>query len=220
MSLASAPIGDLRPVARRGSALAAALGLLLLCLDMTRAAGTPDFSGTWKLNHELSDDAAAKVKEGAGSAYIQGGPSWAAETVLPWGRKFDEDERLLLRDVLLEAVKGLERMEVEQTPSEIKTIHGQDGVRVFYLKRTSAGSSMLTGEKVTRSAQWKGEELVLESNGGKGKAREVLSLAPPRNQLTHTLHLEMDLLKHPIDLRLVYDRVPVASVAPGEWRGK
>ena len=38
----------------------------------------------------------------------------------------------------------------------------------------------------------------------------VLSLAPARNQLVYSLHLEMDPLKHPVDLRLVYDRVGVA----------
>ena len=214
MSHASAPIGALRSVARGGSSLAGALGLLLLCADTTRAAGPPDFSGTWKLNHGLSDDAAAKVKEAAGSAYVQGGPSWAAETVLPWGRKFDEDERVSLRDLLLAALRGLERMEVEQTPSEIKMIHGQDALRVFYLTRTGAGTNILTGEKVKRSARWKGDQLLLESAGEKSTAREVLSLVPARNQVIDALHLKMDLLKHPIDLRLVYDRVPVASIAP------
>jgi 3-deoxy-D-manno-octulosonate 8-phosphate phosphatase KdsC-like HAD superfamily phosphatase len=113
-------------------------------------------------------------------------------------------------------MRGLERIEVDQTPSEIKTIHGQDGVRVFHLTRAAAGTNLVTGEKVKRSAHWKGDQLVLESTGGKGKAREVLSLVPARNQLIHALHLEMDLLKRPIDLRLVYDRIPVASFAPGK----
>jgi hypothetical protein len=203
-------------MARRGSFLAGTVGLLLLCADTTRAAGPPDLSGAWKLNHQLSDDAEAKVKDAAGSEYIQGGPSWAAETIFPWGRKFNEDERVLFRDVLLAAMRGLERIEVDQTPSEIKTIHGQDGVRVFYLTRAAAGTNLVTGEKVKRSAHWKGDQLVLESTGGKGKAREVLSLVPARNQLIHALHLEMDLLKRPIDLRLVYDRIPVASFAPGK----
>jgi hypothetical protein len=80
------------------------------------AESSPNLSGAWKLNHQLSDDAAAKVKEAAGSEYIQGGPSWRRRRGFPWGRKFDEDERVLLRDVLLGAVRGLERIEVEQTP--------------------------------------------------------------------------------------------------------
>ena len=39
---------------------------------------------------------------------------------------------------------------------------------------------------------------------------KVLTLSTPGNQLVHTLHLEMDPMKHPLDLRLVYDRLPIA----------
>ena len=187
-----------------------AIGLLLLCAAPSRSAEPPNFSGTWKLNHEQSDDAVAKVKDAAGSEYVQGGPSWAAETVLPWGRKFSEDERVLLRDVLVGAVRAFEKVEIEQTATEIKTIHGEEGLRVFYLKRAAAGTNILTGEKVKRTALWKGDQLLLESAGGKGTSKETLTLAPSPNQLTHSLHIEMDLLKHPIDLRMVYDRLPVA----------
>jgi hypothetical protein len=189
---------------------AGAASLLLLCAATIRAAQPPDFSGTWKLNHAQSDDAVAKVKDAAGSEYVQGGPSWAAETVLPWGRKFNEDERVMLRDVLVGAVRGFEQVQVEQTATEIKTIHGEEGLRVFYLSRAAAGTNILTGEKVKRTAQWKGDQLLLESAGGKGTSKETLALAPGGNQLVHSLHIEMDLLKHPIDLRLVYDRAPIA----------
>jgi len=195
---------------RRGLFRAGAAGFLLLFGATARAAGPPNLSGTWKLNHEQSDDAVAKVKEAAGSEYVQGGPSWAAETIFPWGRKFDEDERVLLRDVLLAAARGLDRIEVEQTATEIKTIHGEQGLRVFHLTRAAAGTNILTGEKVKRTAQWKGDQLLLESKGDKGTSREVLTLSTPGNQLVHTLHLEMDPMKHPLDLRLVYDRLPIA----------
>jgi hypothetical protein len=195
---------------RAPSFLAGTASLLLLCAATARSAEPPDFSGNWQLNHEQSDDAVAKVKDAAGSEYVQGGPSWAAETILPWGRKFSEDERVMLRDVLVGAVRGFEKVEIEQTSSEIKTIHGDEGLRVFYLKRAAAGTNILTGEKVKRTAQWKGDQLLLESAGGKGTSKETLSFAPGGTQLVHSLHIEMDLLKHPIDLRLVYDRLPAA----------
>jgi len=192
------------------SRVLAAVGLLLSCAATTRAADPPNLSGTWTLNHAQSDDAVAKVKDAAGSEYVQGGPSWATETWFPWGTKFNEGERVMLRDVLVGAVRGFERVEVEQTASEIKTIHGEEGLRVFYFKRAAAGTNIVTGEKVKRIAQWKGDQLLLESAGAKGSSKEVLSLAPAGNQLIHSLHIEMDLLKHAIEMRLVYDRVPVA----------
>jgi len=210
MSKALAPIGGIRLRAWPQAPLAAAMGLLLLHAGPVLAAEAPNLSGTWKLNHALSDDPAAKVKEAAGAEYIEGGPSWATETWFPWGTKFNEGERVLLRDVLLGAVRGLERIEVEQTASEIKTVYGEEGLRVFYLTRAASGTNLVTGETVKRTAQWKGAELVLESAGKKGKAREVLSLLPAKNQLVNVLHLEMDPLKHPMDVRLVYDRAGVA----------
>jgi hypothetical protein len=208
MSIALAPIAGTGSRRWRRASLAAA-SLLWLGAGSSRAA-EPNLSGAWKLNHALSDDAAAKVKEAAGAEYIQGGPSWATETWFPWGRKFNEDERVLLRDVLVSAVRALEHIEVEQSASEIRTVFGEDGVRVYYLARAAAGTNLVTGEKVKRTARWKGTELILESEGGKGKAREVLSLGSTPDQLVHSLHLEMDPLRHPVEMRLVYDRVGVA----------
>ena len=191
---------------RFGPSVLVVAGLVLLGALASHAAEPPNVSGVWKLNHELSDDADAKIKAAAGSQYVQGRPEFAAETILPWGRKFNEGERLLLRDILVGAVHELETLELEQTATEVKTIHGEAGVRIFYLKREGAGASLLTGESVKRHAEWNAEKLVLKSAGGKTKTHEVFTLAPDRKQLVHLLHVEMDLLKHAIDLRLVYDR--------------
>jgi hypothetical protein len=188
----------------RAGRMAGTLGFVLLCATASRAA-QHDFSGMWKLNHELSEDAAPKIQDAAGSRDVQGRPTWAAETILPWGRGFNEDERVQLRDVLLGAVRALETLEVDQTASEFKTIHGDAGVRIFYLHRTGTGAGLLTGETVKRHAQWKDDALVLESKSGETKVDETFTLEKP-DQLVHTLHVEMDLLEHPFDLRLVYDR--------------
>jgi hypothetical protein len=172
-----------------------------------RGSEPPDLSGAWKLNHELSEDAEPRVKEAAGSQYMQGGRStWSGETVLPWGRKFSENERVQLREVLLGVVQELETLELEQTPAELKTIHGEAGVRIFYFGRQGSGASLVTDATVKRRAHWKGEQLFLESESGKMKVQETFALTPARDRLVHTLHVEMDLLKHDFDLRLVYDR--------------
>ena len=166
----------------------------------------PDLSGVWKLNRELSEDVAEKIKAVAGSQYMSGGPSWATETWLPWGTNFSESQRLNVREFLLATAPALEALEVEQIAQEVKTIHGEDGVRIFNLTRASAGTSALNDEKVTRQARWQGAQLVLESKGKDSRLTEVLTLVPARGQLTYALRFEQKLLKAPLEASLVYDR--------------
>ena len=189
------------------TAAVASLAVLLLAGPVHAAEpAPPDLAGHWVLDRGQSDDIAEKVKFAAGSQYVQGAPKWGSETLLPWGRNFDEDERLMLRDLLLEGLRVLDTMEVEQTPSEFRTIHGEDGLRVFPLTRKGTGTSVFTGEKLTRQATWKGNQLLLDAKSGKTKVKETLTLSPAGDRLTHDLHAEMDLLEHPLDLKLVYTR--------------
>lgn len=188
------------------TAALAALASLLLAAAPARAAGPPDFSGEWKLDREASDDVEAKAKQAAGSQSMSGAPSWGSVTVLPWGSKFSEGQRVMFRDVLLAGVAALADLKIEQTATEIKTIHGDAGVRIFNLGRASTGTAVLTGDKVTRRARWKGEQLVLESSSGKLKTAETLTRYTERDQVIVAFHYEMELLEHPLDLKLVYDR--------------
>ena len=180
--------------------------VLLLLSGVGSAEQAPDLSGTWKLNRQLSDDIEAKIKAAAGSKYMSGGPSWATETWFPWGTKFSENQRLEVREVLLATVPALEALEIEQTAQELKTIHGEDGVRIFNLTRASAGTSALGTDTVTRQARWQGTQLVLESKGKESTFTEVISLVPARSQLTYAVRLEQKLLEAPLEMSLVYDR--------------
>jgi hypothetical protein len=183
-----------------------AVAVLLLVPSVASAEEAPSLSGVWKLNHELSGDIEGKIKAAAGSKYMSGGPSWATETWFPWGTDFSEHQRLQVRDVLLATVPALEALEIEQTAQEVKTIHGEDGVRIFNLTRASAGTSALGAEKVTRQARWQGGQLVLESKGKDSKFTEVITPVPARSQLTYAVRLEQKLLEAPLELTLVYDR--------------
>jgi hypothetical protein len=178
---------------------------LLLVAGTARAQEAPNLAGTWKLNRTLSDDIEAKIKAVAGSQYMSGGPSWATETWFPWGTDFSEGKRLRVRDFLLATVPALETLEIEQSAQEVKTIHGEDGVRIFNLTRPSAGTSALSSEKVTRQARWQGGQLVLDSKGKESRFTEVLTLVPARSQLTYAIRLEQKLLEGPLEASLVYD---------------
>ena len=61
---------------------------------------------------------------------------------------------------------------------------------------------------MTRSTRWQGEQLVLESQSGEAKLIELLTLVVSRNQLIHALHYEAKALKKPLELKLVYDKMP------------
>lgn len=171
-----------------------------------RSEDAPKLAGRWTLNRELSGDIVARIAEAAGSQYMSGGPSWAAETWIPWGTSFSEGERVAVREFLLATVPALQQVELEVSAQEIKTIHGESGVRIFNLTRKSAGTSAITGERVARQALWKGGQLSLESKGKEGSFTELLSLVPGRDQLTYALRLENKLLEKPLELALVYDR--------------
>lgn len=179
---------------------------LLIASGTIAAEEVPALSGVWRLNRELSEDVAAKINAVAGSQYVSGGPNWASETWIPWGSSFTEGQRVGLREFLLSTVPALQAVEIEQTEREVKTIHGDAGVRIFNLTRASAGTSAMTGEKVTRQARWQGGQLVLESKGKDSRLTEALTLVPARSQLTYALRLEQKLLKAPLEVSLVYDR--------------
>jgi hypothetical protein len=184
------------------------LAVLALCVSSQGAAqAPPDLSGEWTLKRSLSDDAVAKVKEVAGPDVMTGAKTVGGQTFFPRASYGREVDRINLRQFLLEAVAGLDRIEIEQTAEEVKTMHGEDGVRIFNLKRESSGTGAL-GAKLVRRARWQGEQLVLESESGKTKLLEVLTLVPARSQLIHVLRYEAEVFSKPLELRLVYDRAP------------
>jgi hypothetical protein len=199
----------------RGRRLWAALGLAgvgMVASGASRAAaagGPPDFSGSWTINRSLSDDVAARVGEVAGPDLVAGAHTFGGITFLPRSSYGKDVDRVSLRQLLLDSVAALDHLEIEQSPDEIKLMQGEDGVRLFYLKRDSTGSA-IDGAKLTRRMRFEGEQLRLESESGKKRTIELLTLVPARSQLIHAIHYEHELLKKPLELKLVYDRTAKA----------
>ena len=176
---------------------------------VARAAGPPDFSGSWTINRGLSDDVAARVAEVAGADAVAGAHTFGGITFLPRSSYGKDVDRVSLRQLLLDSVAALEHLEIEQSPDEVKVMQGEDGVRLFYAKRDSTGVA-LDGAKLTRRMRFEGEQLKLESVSEKKRTIEVLTLVPSRSQLIHAIHYENELLKKPLELKLVYDRAAKA----------
>ena len=111
-----------------------------------------------------------------------------------------------MRKFLLAAVPALSDLEFEVSPVEIKTTHGETGVRIFNLTRKSAGNSGLTGEKVTRGARWQGSQLVLESKGKDSLLTETITVSTEEHRMTYALRFEAKILEKPLEISMVYDR--------------
>jgi hypothetical protein len=195
------------------SPLVAFVGSVLLFASLgasaaTSAEGPPAAKGVWILNRKLSGDIEGRIKDAAGSQFMTGsGPGWAPpETWLPLGVKFDDAERLEVRKFLLAVVPVLQRLEIEVSPTEVKTIHGEDGARIFSRTRKNAGSSAMTGQTVMRHATLQGAQLLLESKGKDSLLTETITVGAEGQQMTCVLHFEAKLLEKPLDLNLVYDR--------------
>ena len=187
----------------------AAFAFVLFGAVGAAAQGPPGLAGTWRLNRELSQDLSERIKAVAGSEQMSGGPrTWATETWLPWKANFGENDRLTVRDFLLAAVPAFDAIEIVQGPDEVTTVHGEGASRIFNLKRESAGTSALSGEKVKRQARLEGGRLVLESKGKDGTFEESLTPEASGTRLVYVLHLEQKRLKGPLEARLVYDRAP------------
>jgi hypothetical protein len=182
--------------------------IILSLAGAASAEEVPGIAGRWALNREQSDDLGARIQAVAGSQYMSGRPSWASETWVPWSGGFSEPERLRLREFLLATVPAFDGIQIRARAEEIETTHGEAGVRLFNLKRKSAGTSMFVGETVRREARLDGPRLILESKGKDSRLRETFTLETSGNRLVYVLRLEGSRLEAPLEARLVYDRVP------------
>jgi hypothetical protein len=181
-----------------------ALGIVLV-FAAGAAAQSPDLRGKWRLDPKRSDDPRARIEQVAGPAQVTGGGA-SGLTILPEGNTRSEVERVELREWMMTVADQLSRLEIEQTPEEVKLYlgDGNDNVRIFYLKREHVRQDA-AGRKLKCRARLESERLVLEEEGDKGlKLVEAFTPVPANGWLIHALRFEHSLLKEPLELRLVY----------------
>ena len=184
--------------------------LLALTLGTPALGGPPDFSGTWRLNPQRSDNVKEKIDEAAGPETIQGaGMDGRRERWIPRGEGGEVD-RVRLRESMLAAVDQLDQLEIAQTPTEIKIAQGELA-RTFYYGREHTRQTE-SGEKVKVRSDWKGGQLIVDEKGEKGlRVVESLTLLPGGNQVIHVFRYESKLLPQPLELKLIYDRASDAK---------
>ena len=190
------------------AALGAAALLLWLTTGYVAAQEKTDFSGLWQLNHELSDNVQAKIEAAAGPEQLKGS---SGISVLPRAGNAKEVDRVRVRQFLIDRMGAFETEEIEQDPSEIKLVHGEDNVRIFYFGREHVRNDAL-GNKLKCRSRWMDQQLVIEEESETGtRITDLLTLVPARHQLIHALRVEASILKEPLELRLVYDQSQAAK---------
>lgn len=174
-----------RHVLRAGIWVTAAL----LTPAAASAVDTPDLSGRWKRNAELSQDAVSKV--------------FAA---LPLqGREYAPDERRF-HDALLHFAKVIDSLQIEQTAEDVKIILAGDEVQIYYPERWHARQGVLGG-RLEVFAHWQKDELIIQEKNDTGKLVQSLSLNR-EGRLSVLVSLDDRRLREPLLLLNVYDRVP------------
>ena len=186
------------PSHAKPSSLVPALVVLLALLApaiVSAADAKPDFSGTWTFVRQRSDDLSQKVASSVGPASTVG--SDKSEQVRVWIRSWLEG--------LAEDPKS-RVLTIVQTPTEFKSGLG-DEVNIYYFGREATSQGPGGGSnKVT--VAWQGSQIVTEEKQAKGKGRikAVYTLQPGGRALQVDWRLEHDSMKHPLDVRLAFDR--------------
>jgi hypothetical protein len=195
------------PPHRLSGAVTALVGALAFGLASPAPAATPNLSGSWRLNPQRSDDAAAAIAEASGSEYMAG--TRREVRVLPTGKERSEVERLAMREWLIATAERArtEPLVIEQDAREVKLLLG-DLVRIFYFGREASSQDARGVRRKTRMS-WKGEQLLIEETGeDKLKMTHLYTLLPDGQSLIAAFHLEGGELKKPLDLKLLFDRIP------------
>jgi hypothetical protein len=164
--------------------------LALITPAAASAADTPDLSGRWRRNPELSQDAVSKV---FASLHLE-------------GRGFSPDEQRF-HDALLHFAKAIESLQIEQTVEDVKIILGSDEVQIYYPGRSRVRQGVLGG-RLEALAHWRGDELIIQEKNESGKLVQSLSLNR-EGRLAVLVSLDDRRLREPLLLLSVYDRVPV-----------
>ncbi|HEY7411292.1 MAG TPA: hypothetical protein VII13_11145 [Vicinamibacteria bacterium] len=190
----------------RHRSLALAAPALLLAASVA-AADRPQLGGTWRLQPGASDDIEARVAAWAGPEKTVG---HGGDPISVGERNTDEVDRIALRKLLLDRAQFMKDVEIALDDREFKIVDGDIGVRIFYFGRKHTRQ---TPEGITLACQtrWDGDKLVVDEKGKDVHVVEVFTVVPDGSRLTRSIHLEHDLRKGPLELRMLYDRVP----APG-----
>jgi hypothetical protein len=173
----------------------------LLCLTLVYAARVapqtasaaerPNFSGTWRLNRELSDKPQEKLKEAVGQ---QGGMRGR----IMGGRM--AQGRMKDRAAMAEVLK------ITHNDPELQVSGNNNRSVQLFTDGRKLNTTTPRGESAETTARWQGAQLVVVSQTAKGgKLTQTYSLEQGGAQMIVLMKISDQRLGQPIELRFIYD---------------
>ena len=163
-----------------------------------RAATTPDLSGKWRMNRELSEDAGKKLENAlrsAGTVARRGGR-------LAPNQDARDRERDLPRRRIEALIKASESLDIRQGKKEVSVTEGDLRERKFYTDGRPYQRQDQSGNLVTMRARWRGKRLVVDTRlADGGRFTESYELAPGGRQLIVTVTSQDRRLRQPLVIR-------------------
>jgi hypothetical protein len=166
-----------------------------VALAAPASSAPPDFNGTWVFVQQRSDDLREKIDGALGPDSTSGD-----------GKK--DSARAWIRTWLVGLTETPDPgvLTIEQTPAEFRSGTGDD-LRLYSFER--ARTRQNDGGVLCRATvRWEGDKVVVEERAekGSGYVREVYTLEPGGRDLVVDWSLEHKSLRHPLVLRLAFQR--------------
>lgn len=196
------------------------------------AAAKPNLTGSWRLNHDKSDDARQKLEEARASSTEQrgeegghggwgdhrGGGGWS-ETYPggggpggggTWGgrRRGGEQsgEAGSQQRPMQDVFAAPETLVISYIEPELSLTEDSGRVETFYTDGRKVKEEEPWGGTATVKAQWKDQQVVVERDMNRGrKLLETFALAPDGKELYVTLRVENPHFNEPVTIRRVYE---------------
>jgi len=196
-------------VAALGAALAVPAGLAVAAGPSTEPSAVPALAGKWTLNKGQSEDARAKMREagerrrsggfggGGGRGGGRGGRRGGGEGGPGGGGPRPDGEGA---GPMRSFFEPPETLTIAQTGDEVAV---DDGGKVVHLHPDGRKTKTDDG-KTEITAQWRGEELVVESKAERAKITASYMAVPDKHQLYVTSRFE-GRSGEPVTARRVYD---------------
>jgi len=190
------------------------LGLLAFTASLltgVAAAQEADFSGVWRLNERLSQDAYGKIYLALGDHQMQGAGTGSNYNSVNRGAFLQDNDRVMLRRLLHDYVRVMDEIEIEQNQNELKIWvgSGEEFFSIFYLDGEEHTRQSADGERVQATAKWEetGALRVHQVAEGGNVLEEIFSSMADGAQLAIVFHLTSKVADGPVLFRVVYDRV-------------